>query len=73
MNVRIGFFFASVGALVLFVFAASYMIEEPRYDVCVGGMACLGLGIVMIIRNRKPSERAERFRYIRKMRSRKKK
>jgi hypothetical protein len=73
MNVRIGFFFASVGALILFVFAASYMIEEPHYYSCLGGMVCLVLGIVMIIRNRKPSEKAERFRYVRKMRNRKKK
>jgi hypothetical protein len=73
MNVRIGVFFTSIGALILFIFAASHMIGEPRYEFCAGGIFCLGLGIFMIIRNRKPSEKAERFRYVRKMRSRKKK
>jgi len=73
MTVRIGVFFTSVGALILFIFAASYMTNEPRYDICLGGMAVLALGMFLIIRYRRPSEKAERFRSIRKMRSRKKK
>jgi hypothetical protein len=73
MSVRIGVFFTSIGALILFVFVASYMSDAPRYEFCLGGMLCLALGIFMVIKYRKPPEKADRFRSIRKIRSRKKK
>jgi hypothetical protein len=72
MPVRIGVFFTSVGALILFVFTASYMTDAARYEVCLGGLACLGLGVFLMIKYRHPAEKSDRFRYIRKLRSRKK-
>ena len=73
MYVRIGYFFALVGACVLFIFSASYLNEDPQFEICLGGLLCFALGIVMIIRNRRTAGEAERFRYLRKLRARKKK
>jgi hypothetical protein len=73
MNVRIGYFFAMVGALILFIFAASYMNQTPQFNICVIGAIPFALGVFLIIRYRKRGGEAERFRYIRKMRSRNKK
>lgn len=71
--VRIGYFFIMISLLVLFIFAASYQIDDPKYSLLLGGLALIFMGIFMVVRKRRPSEKAERFRTIQKMRSRNKK
>ena len=74
MYLRVGYFFIMVSVIVLFIFVASYQTDDhdPNYGLLLGGLLMIFVGIVMVIRNRRPSEKAERFRMIRKMRSRKK-
>ena len=72
MFLRVGYFFIIVSLVVLFTFGASYQVDEPRYSLLLVGLALIFIGILMVIRNRQPSEKADRFRMFRKMRSRKK-
>ncbi|MFC1996508.1 hypothetical protein ACFLXI_02735 [Chloroflexota bacterium] len=73
MFMRIGYFFIIVSLIVLFAFVASYQVDNPDYSLLLGGCALLFIGIFMVIRNRRPSEKAERFRMVHKARSRKNK
>ena len=73
MLVRVGIFFITISLVVLFVFVASYQVDTPRYSLLLGGFVLILIGVFMIIRNRQPPEKAERFRIFRKMRSRKSK
>lgn len=70
MYERIGYFFIIVSLLVLFLFVASYQVDEPNYSLMVIGLFFIFIGIVMVVKNHRPSEKAERFRMLRKMRSR---
>jgi hypothetical protein len=72
MFMRIGIFFIMISVIVLFIFVASYQVDDPNYSLLLGGLALIFIGIFMVIRNRRPTEKAERFRTIRKLRSRKK-
>ena len=72
MLLRIGVFFIMISLVVLFVFVASYQIDNPSYSLLLGGLALIFVGVFMVIRNRRPSEGTGRFRSIRKLRSRKK-
>ena len=71
MNTRIGQFFFLIGLLVLFTFFASYMNATPYYSLFLIGLGSTFLGVIMMIRSRKPSGESERFRRIRKLRKKK--
>ena len=70
MFLRVGYFFIIVSVIVLFVFAASYQTEDPNYSLLFGGLLLISIGIVITIKNRRPSEKSERFRMLHKLRSR---
>ena len=72
MYLRIGYFFITASVIVLFVFAASYQVNDPDYKLLLSGLGIIFIGIVMVIRNRRTSEKADRFRMLGRMRSRKK-
>ena len=73
MGRQVGSFFLFVGALVAFVFAASYQIGSPEYTYCLIGLSLISLGAFMIYKSQRKPHEAERFRLIKKMRDRKKK
>jgi LPXTG-motif cell wall-anchored protein len=72
MFVRVGYFFIIVSLIVLFVFFASYQVETPQYNLLLAGLALIFIGVFIIIRNRKNSEKAGRFRKVNKIPSRQK-
>lgn len=61
-----------ISMIVLFAFFASYMVDTPNYSLLLGGLTLIFIGIFIVLRNRQPSEKAIRFRMVRKMRSRNK-
>ena len=69
---RVGYFLIMISIIMLFVFAASYQVNKPDYGLLLGGLLVIFIGVVIVIKNRRPSEKADRFRTIRKIRSRKK-
>ena len=72
MFIRVGYFFIMISMIVLFAFVASYMVDTPNYKFLLGGLAMIFIGVFIVVRNRQPSEKAVRFRMVRKMRSRNK-
>jgi hypothetical protein len=72
MYKRIGYFLIVASMMVLFVFAASYQVNDPDYKLLLGGLVIIFIGVFMVIKNRRASEKADRFRMLRRMRSRKK-
>ena len=70
---RIGYFLIMISFIVLFVFIASYQIDQPDYSLLLLGLALIFLGIFMVIKNRKQTEKADRFRLVRRMRNPRKK
>ena len=70
---RVGYFLIIVSLFVYFAFFASYQSGSSNFYWLFGGIILMALGIIIVRRNRQPSEKAERFRTVRKMRSRKKK
>lgn len=73
MGRQIGLFFLVVGLLVVFIFAASFQVNQPEYVACLIGLASLMLGAFLIYRYRRRPAETDRFRLIGKMRNRKKK
>ena len=73
MNSRVGQFFLMVGLVVMFIFVASYQLGDPNFSFFFLGLGALILGAFLIFKHRKRGGEAERFRWIRKMLSRKKK
>lgn len=69
MLVRVGYFFIPVGLLVLFIFGASYQVNVPRYNLLLVGLALVVIGVLLVVKNRPPSEDPGRFRRFRKSRS----
>jgi hypothetical protein len=72
MGWRIGQFFFLVGLLVIFMFAASLANETPQGTYLLIGLPTTILGLFIMFKSRQPPGESQRFRRIRKMRSRKK-
>ena len=72
MGWRIGQFFFLVGVLVMFVFAVSLANETPQGNLLLVGLAATGLGIFIMYKNRQSPGESQRFRRIRKLRSKNK-
>ena len=66
MLVRVGYFFFLVGLLVLFVFVASYQINVPRYSLLLIGLFLVISGVLLVVKNRPPSEDSGRFHRFRR-------
>jgi hypothetical protein len=64
---RLGTFLFTVGLFLLGIFAASYAIQSPNFDLLPWGLGgvLLGLGLRRLFRKR-PSE-SQRFRTVRKI------
>ena len=72
MIVRVGYFFIMVSLIVLFAFVASYQVDTPNYSLLLVGLGFIFFGIIIVIKNRQRPEKAERFRLVRRMRSKNK-
>lgn len=73
MAARIGQFLLFFGLIALIIFFASDQAFSPAYEYLCSGLLLTGGGVLLMWRNRKPSQPSERFRGVRKMRDKSKK
>ncbi len=65
MSGRIGTFFFFVGLVLLALFFASDLANDPRFNLFFLGLTAVVIGILLIRRGRKPPEPSSRFRLVR--------
>jgi len=72
MTRQIGLFFLFLGLIVSIVAVASFQAKPPSASACLLSIILVGIGFVLVWRNRVDAPASERFKTLKKMREKKK-